>query len=747
MKPTTISKNIPQDSALSYEFLKAEGIRHLQQLVGKLWTDHNAHDPGITILEQLCYAITDVSYRLDHEVTHLLGPRAEGAYKHLYGPASILTNTPVTLQDLRKVVIDVPGVKNAWIEKRAPVQPVVFFQDPAEDAAAETPVAGLYRVIFEKLENTGISALTIRQQVKARLHACRAVGEDFDEIRLLESQPVRLQGTVMIDSVADVEAFVAGLLFNIAQYMAPAVPFYTLQQCLDKGKRIEEIFHGPALMHGFIDDEDLRKASRKTELHTSDIIQLCMDEPAVLAVSQLTLATGNIVKDWVLPLDVVKTPKLDVDGSLAALQFERQGFITTINTTRVKQLLAEKRLAVAQYPILPVPQRDIVLPEPKKKDFEEYYSIQHHFPANYGIATHSLPESAAPLRKAQSKQLSGYLVFFEQVLANYFSQVAHFKDLMCFEDEDRKTYFNQSLLNLIPGLEKLVNPVDYEAYLQEMTADSAKGLARKNQFLDHLLARFSESLTDYCMVCMPMDGSDPYQADKQMIHHKCSFLKDYPALSGGRGQAFNYTQPAWDNDNMAGLEKRIARKLGIEDYTRRNLGDEDRDGFHMIEHILLRQHPQDTPLMDNLRYLILTSAINLFAAADSPEHAWCQIPAHNLAPGDVILITGTENYNGTHTIIAVTDEAVQINLPFTEPETTGRWMSQDITDPYSLQLTFLFPNWMARYESENFRAFVENTVREETPAHLTVYLQWLSKPAMQQADQAYQQFLFGITQR
>ena len=33
---------------------------------GKIWTDHNVHDPGITILEVLCYAMLDLGYR-----THL----------------------------------------------------------------------------------------------------------------------------------------------------------------------------------------------------------------------------------------------------------------------------------------------------------------------------------------------------------------------------------------------------------------------------------------------------------------------------------------------------------------------------------------------------------------------------------------------------------------------------------------------------------------------------------------------------
>ena len=40
----------PQD----YAALRASGLEYIRQLSGRIWTDHNAHDPGITLLEILC---------------------------------------------------------------------------------------------------------------------------------------------------------------------------------------------------------------------------------------------------------------------------------------------------------------------------------------------------------------------------------------------------------------------------------------------------------------------------------------------------------------------------------------------------------------------------------------------------------------------------------------------------------------------------------------------------------------------
>ncbi len=47
----------PEDPAITkgmdYAWLKAEGLKLVQQLAGDIWTDYNEHDPGVTTLEQL----------------------------------------------------------------------------------------------------------------------------------------------------------------------------------------------------------------------------------------------------------------------------------------------------------------------------------------------------------------------------------------------------------------------------------------------------------------------------------------------------------------------------------------------------------------------------------------------------------------------------------------------------------------------------------------------------------------------
>ena len=51
-----------------YEYLRKAGQQYIESLAYKLWTDYNEHDPGITILEVLCYAITELGYRTNFNI-------------------------------------------------------------------------------------------------------------------------------------------------------------------------------------------------------------------------------------------------------------------------------------------------------------------------------------------------------------------------------------------------------------------------------------------------------------------------------------------------------------------------------------------------------------------------------------------------------------------------------------------------------------------------------------------------------
>jgi hypothetical protein len=57
---------------LDYSGLLRESLSVIQGLAGQQWANLNASDPGYTILEQLCYVLTELGYRAGLPVPTLL---------------------------------------------------------------------------------------------------------------------------------------------------------------------------------------------------------------------------------------------------------------------------------------------------------------------------------------------------------------------------------------------------------------------------------------------------------------------------------------------------------------------------------------------------------------------------------------------------------------------------------------------------------------------------------------------------
>ena len=121
-KPTTIAKSSGLPLTQDFYHLRRLGVGFIEQMGSRLWTDYNTHDPGITILEALCYALTDLSYRVGWDIKDLLAPEKPSANlaaafpgQAFFSASEILTVNPTTPDDFRRLLIDLDKVRNAWV--------------------------------------------------------------------------------------------------------------------------------------------------------------------------------------------------------------------------------------------------------------------------------------------------------------------------------------------------------------------------------------------------------------------------------------------------------------------------------------------------------------------------------------------------------------------------------------------------------------------------------------------------------
>ena len=52
--------------------LKEKALGYIQSHIGYEWTNFNPSDPGITILDQICYALTELGYCTDFSIPDIL---------------------------------------------------------------------------------------------------------------------------------------------------------------------------------------------------------------------------------------------------------------------------------------------------------------------------------------------------------------------------------------------------------------------------------------------------------------------------------------------------------------------------------------------------------------------------------------------------------------------------------------------------------------------------------------------------
>ncbi len=117
-----IAKHPVLKPAEDFYKLRRDGIGFIEQMASVLWSDYNTHDPGITTLEALCYAMSDLAYRIGWDIKDILSPEtvspdSSRPYPNqpFFTAREILTINPVTTDDFRRVLIDLPKIRNAWV--------------------------------------------------------------------------------------------------------------------------------------------------------------------------------------------------------------------------------------------------------------------------------------------------------------------------------------------------------------------------------------------------------------------------------------------------------------------------------------------------------------------------------------------------------------------------------------------------------------------------------------------------------
>ncbi|MCB9234933.1 MAG: hypothetical protein H6581_24980 [Bacteroidia bacterium] len=494
---------------------------------------------------------------------------------------------------------------------------LTFSYDQTQMTQAVNTYAEKLRAIFRIIEGP------LKQPeagLKSYLCAHRNLCEDWVRFRQVPIEEIGVESELILAGGFDEKKIMATAWHRIGRFLSPMVRYRSLEEMLESGQTPDQIFEGPLLKHGFIDTNDLELPQRQQEyVYTSDLLRILMDIEGVQAVNRLTISgyvdgrqvvksDPNCIELEKIPVPGMpgkwngrRRPRLNLEFSQVSL-FRDDAPLQTSPNFAVLVFQAYSELEWI-YRTQRIPQAyDLTTPTGTHRQLDEWQAIQEDLPLHYGVGEEGLPESATEQRKGQAKQLKGFMLFFDQLLANYVSQLSNLREHFSFHDQGadtiQHTYFAQPLyptaevqaLLLGAGateqdwqnfIANQQNP--YLSQLWQITEDQSTFLDRRNRFLEHLMARFGESFAEYSLriFALNKDLPDPWDVTRQtVIEDQKVLLQDLPVIGPQRGKGYCYRKrlnneqtDVWDTANVAGVKRRLCRLLGIRNFDRRHLVD------------------------------------------------------------------------------------------------------------------------------------------------------------------------------
>lgn len=768
-----------------FEGLREVGIRLVQALSGQRWTDYNLHDPGVTILEQLCYALTDLAYRADFPVRdHLTGEDGQIHYEALalHAPSEVFPCRPATIADYRAALLDsVRSIDDAWLGG----------DGDGMRGAGSVHYRGLYQILVKQSgygsETSGDDVTTALQQVRAAYCGRRNLCEDVGEVVPVRHIDYQLYGALEIGGPRIPSDIVADIYDVCARVIAAGAEFRSVEWALAQGQPLESVLSACTVGRGVLGDDD-DAVTDSPELFIGDLAAKVQAIPGVRTVKHLALGiageapiSGTLTWDRQREAPRLELPP-DSDRHLNTIQLTRGGSDVHVSGAEVRARCLDLRANRHARQLAPQTVDTLCpLPSGVYRDLQHYTSIQLHFPAVYGINAFGLPTSAPPERKAQALQLKAYLVLFEQIIANSAAHLHHLRDLFSTRESPR-SYWSQVLDDSsVPGISELYPGGTVPEQLPEpaMTYFDHDH-ERWHRVLDYLLALHGETFAQGSLRQWNR-GIDTAELEEVLLANKLAYLRNILPVCRDRAGAFDYTKPSWNvPENCGGFQRRVGLLLGFHyshsrplvlgaplDPSHGDVGDARDDEedctfksdekhdkhFHQVVHQRVRRPVSGAELREvaagkskRFREELFRDGLDLgnyrIARVRADEYLLVFRPQQGARWWVLTKRSSVESANETANCLQRHLVDLSEGMHVVEHILLRPQASDDIPASfYSLRMTVIFPAWPARCKEPGFQQFAQETVQLNCPAHAHAECLWLDYQEMRNFEALYGRWL------
>lgn len=766
--PPAQIERLREEPPFAYADLRRRGMAFSQALSGETWTDYNHHDPGVTLLEAICYTLTEGVFAAQLPVEDLLtAPDGHLRLRRhaLHAPERALPCRATTRDDLLRSLLD-----------RVPALYHLRLQMPRSDGVWQAAVRA----------PSALGRQAGRELLRAAW-AQRNLGEDFAApVTVLRPQWCHLHLRVEVEGARELSEVLAELVRRCSDLITAAP---RRQQRADRTDADPaDLFDGPPMRHGWIADADLHTAV-DNHLHFSDLVRTLSQVEGVVEISHLTLTSPGLAardgalqwqgSDWALQLCWPDSPEALRDwvvtrrGARLAIDVPAllDQLADTFQTSRLRVMpdAGPRRLQPA--PLFPAPQGRSIPATP-------YLSTWHHLPPLYRNA-HSPPATD----RAHEAQFAGYLAQLEQWIAHGQAQQEHLDALFDTRGDATRSYWWDPLdASHLPGLADVHD--DSAARRSAALTAQDPALERRGRVLDLLLGLHGES---WSQNSLQRFGTYHTAAQWQSHLFECKrrLLLRIIHHTRDRHAAIDYSRSSiGEPGRTPPLQERIGLMLGMTNTRSRWLAPVLHALGLTLDETARGQAPpqglEPAPMHTPRRVLVERQVQRDLAAGRAGERIAHYLPGwradalpaallrcaarsecYRLQPGDATrpLWLGPDergdwwplslrNDAGAATTVAhylhtlachVQREGEGLHL--LEPLLLRPLDPAAPTDPYAHRLCVVFAGWTARGSDPSFRHLAAETVALSAPAHLLPTLHWLDAAQLDRFEQAYADWL------
>ena len=777
----TIGRQSSDPDGLDFAALRNQAITSAQALAGKIWTDYNLHDPGVTILEQICFGLTELAYQTAMPVADLLAnEKGQINYRELalLKPHEALPSSAVTPRDYCKLLIDqVPELER------------IEFIPRLKEA---TGYSGCYDVNIKILEPLTGAALTteqieaIKNKVRNIYAQHRNLCEDIGELSLVASSSCLLCGHIETDASRNPAEIYADVLFQAARKISSNITLKRYEEIVSQGQDLADIFSGPLTQHGVIESASFSTANTTKALE--ELTGVIAAIPGVKNVHKLHLCNAQgeklsaedlLQNSFHLRFPELKDPALSIDFNVGNLSAE---VITKSNLKAHAKFLSDslRHLQKLEFEYRAFRTNTAnasnfyLLPEAQPRQELAYYSFQHHFPNVYGINERGLSAQADPSRKAQAQQLKAFLYPIDQLMANFLQLLQNLQQLFSLNHKHEYSYFAEFLDNVnIPRMQQLYTAEDTSLVdIAKVQARHDNYLSRKNRALDTLLALYGEEFLQQGLLKFNYYHQD--SPGYWTIENKIHFLRHIAELSSRRSAAFNTHKNSWGPEGAGSWQRKIAILLGIKHYkrndsltatfTQNNLHwTSDKKSTDTSSTVtgkpLPRLAPSSAKRLNAWRYKsnkalsispqLLIQGTHLDSYSLLEEGSAYSIYFHNPQSEQQLRLN---SFDSREKAIEYAHKFKKI-ITDINADSEGLFLLEHLLlrpraavkptgdDFYQHQVSIVLPNWSARFNNPSFRQYLQKIICQQLPAHLLAHFYWVDRLKMEAFEEKYQTWL------